>query len=153
MNLSALLLVTLVSCESADWSYHVGANYGTGTHEIGRPISNFDSDLTTVGVGLTYSPGVGRRHTELLEATRRVEFATVTGRAMTLPRQDDDGEVVGEEAVPEEFTEIFTEKPETIEDAWIYLIWAGAVAIVALTFGALHKMGVPIPFIPKKVKE
>ena len=140
----ALLLLLLAGCQADDWSYHFGVSQGDGTNTFdGRPLG-FDTETTTLHAGLTYSPGVGRRHDESLDALRRLEIATVTGRIQPIPQDTETAEDDSGFPVPD--------VPENRDTAINQLIWAGTILVLALAVGIAHKLGVPIPLLPKKKK-
>ncbi len=125
---------------------------GAGTLAHNRPFNDFDTEITTVGVGATYSPGVGSRHDESIDAIERVEYATLYHERLPHPvAQDDAPESEEDEHWP------LAGAPETEEEgralAW-YGLYVLLVALALLPLVYAWKAGLPIPFLPKyKPKE
>lgn len=136
-----LLLLLLASCALPD-EYTVSTGYAQSEFD-NRPVHEFD----TMGlmVGATWTPGAKKRHTESLEAIRRLEVTTATGRLQPMPVQD---AADSDDAEPD-LTD-FLDKPEDPTDALVYLIWAVSIAIVGFTGAHLYKSGALDRLLPKK---
>lgn len=111
-------LALLCACHLPD-SYHIGTSYGVS--EFDRPVNNFDTAALYAGV--SWHPGERARHEESLEATRRLEIATVTGKVQPMPVQSD---AEAEPHIP------IPPPPKTREEAWSLLIYGGFLLLLAV---------------------
>lgn len=143
--IGAALVTLLAACTMADWSFHFGVSQGAGILAHNRPFNDFEEDITTLGVGLTYSPGVGERHDETIDAMERIEYATLYHAPLPQPVVQDSAEA-DDEHWP------IAGPPETEEEgralAW-YGVYVLLVALALLPLVWAWKSGLPIPFLPK----
>ena len=125
-----LVVAVVVACALPD-SYHAGTSYGQSDFQ-GRET---DFNTATLYVGVSWHPGEKARHKESLDATRRLEIATVTGHVQPMPvtRQDAADDAADEEHWP-------IPPPPKDRDEAINLVLYGAfllLAGIAALFGAI----------------
>lgn len=143
--LRPLLLALALNCAACALpdTYGITGGYGQGSLD---PDSNdrtsYDSDqwigLLTVG----WSPGDRRRQDDTLKAIRRLEIATVTGQVQPLP-------VAQESEHKDLIDHVIPDIPQTEEESWNLLRWAGAILVLAVAALVLHFAGLRLPFFKK----
>jgi len=101
-------------------AYHLGTSYGVS--EFDRPVNSFDT--VALYAGVSWHPGDITRHKESLEATRRLEIATVTGHIQPLPVQSEAGSTEDDEHWP-------IPPPPGDRDEAINLVLYGAFLLLA----------------------
>ena len=144
--IAALLLA---SCAMPD-TYGITGGYGQGNIDHDNNTSaDYDTDqwigLLTVG----WSPGDTRRHQESLAATRRLEIATVTGKVQPIVVEQPDKEESDDSVIGVLMPDI----PDTEEESWNLVRWAGAIVLLAVSFFIYRKAGGSLPFAAKKEPE
>lgn len=137
----ACLLLCCTSCALPD-TYGVTGGYGQGTID-GR--SDYDTDQWIGMLTVGWSPGDASRHREQLEATRRLEIATVTGQVQPIVVETGDNAQRDGSTIESMLPSI----PQTEEESWNLLRWAGAILILAVAAGVLHLAGFKLPFFKK----
>ena len=123
-------VVVVVACVLPD-SYHAGTSYGRSDFQ-GRET---DFDTAAVYFGVSWHPGEKARHKESLDATRRLEIATVTGHVQPMPVSKQDA---ADDAADEEHWPI--PPPPGDRDEAINLVLYGVfllLAAIAALFGAV----------------
>ncbi len=119
-GLRGVALALLCACSLPD-SYHLGTSYGLS--EFDRPVNDFDT--AAVYAGVSWHPGERGRHRESLDATRRLEIATVTHTLQPMPQ---DAAKSGDE---EPHIEI-PGPPKDRDEAWNLLIYGGFLLLMSV---------------------
>jgi hypothetical protein len=163
--------LALIGCRDLGVSYHVGVSSGVSSFD--RPVSDFNSQAVYVGV--SFSPYMARAQrleadwevaranrearieklaAESAERERHMEALAEADLLLHKPGADFDSvwaEVQDDAPEAEADIELsdFTEKPETMDDAVIYLLWIVGLCVLLLT---LKYVGLLNRFLPDKKK-
>ena len=149
-RLAPALALAIAGCAWPD-TYFVSGGYGQGTFDPDNTErTTYDTDEWVGMVGIGWSPGSWRQHRESLEATRRVEIATVTGKfsPVVVNNNKGDEEVKEQSAIESALTGI----PKTEEEGRRLLMWAFVIVLISLAALIFKYAGVleKIPFFRQK---
>lgn len=135
----ALLLLLLTGCVGAPDYYEVTPFYGT------MDLGQRDIDAVESGLMFTlgWTPGEAAYH------DRMEDYALASLAAN--PNVDPEWLQAIQDDAPEEDLDLsdFTDKPETLDAAYIFVIWVGAICLLLFT---LKQVGILNRFLPSTTK-
>lgn len=140
---SWLAVALLCGCASDGWYMEVSPFYGT------MDLGQRDIDAVQQGVAFTIGHNFGQKaHHQRMENLAVAHLANDRGNLSDLELHhllDPQDETTSAES--ELDLSDFTDKPETLDDAAILLVWAGAICLLLIT---LKQIGILDRFLPNK---
>lgn len=152
-----LLIGVGVSCDSLGITYGVGVGYPMGPSTVERdPFSSAGVEVQNAPMlfaSIDFSPYQAKHYSRMERfaeiGLRANPTVSLMDREWLAHIQDD-----GDDAPEADLVDYVPPIAETTEEAWPFLIWAGAVAILAAAVGGLWWIGFPLPLVkPRKRPE